>query len=122
MCPSPETYFYFGQGLENDPFEYGGNLQLPLQKVYAFNPLHGVSEQARRHVLGGQCCNWSEYTWNEKDLEWKLWPRACAMAETLWLGEAKPGYADFSRRMREHRRRLVRAGVNAAPLPDGDAD
>lgn len=117
MCPSPETYFYFGQGLEDDPIEYGGGLQLPLAKVYAFNPACGVSAAARKHVLGGQCCNWSEYTWNINDLEWKMWPRTCAMAETLWLGEAKPGYEDFYARMRVHRRRLLKAGVHAAPLP-----
>ena len=122
MAPSPETYFYFGQGLEDDPLEYGGNLQLPLSKVYAFDPCRGVSAGARKHVLGGQCCNWSEYTWNENDLEWKMWPRACAMAETLWLGEAKPGYGDFYDRMRIHRRRLVRDGVHAAPLPPSVTD
>ena len=117
MCPSSETYFYLGQGLEDDPLEYGGQWQLPLEKVYAFNPSNGVSEKARRHVLGGQCCNWSEYTWNRNDLEWKLWPRGCAMAETLWLGDSKPGFEDFLKRMKDHRRRLIKQGVHVAPLP-----
>lgn len=117
MCPSTETYFYLGQGLSDDPFEYGGDLQLPIRKVYEFDPSRGVSAKARCRVLGGQCCNWSEYTWNEHDLEWKLWPRGCAMAETLWCGKDKPGFDDFLLRMRIHRRKLLRQGVNVAPLP-----
>jgi len=80
MCPASETYFYFGQGLAEDPLEYGGSVRLSLEKVYAFDPARGVEEPARKHVLGGQYCNWSEYTWGRNDLEWKLWPRGCAMA------------------------------------------
>ena len=84
-------YFYCGQGLECDPFQYGdsgsrvyGGGKLPLAKVYSFNPCAGIPEELHSRILGGQCCNWSEYTWNEYDLEWKMWPRACAMAEVLW--------------------------------------
>jgi hexosaminidase len=51
-------------------------------------------------------------------LEWKLWPRGCALAECLWCGPArKPSYEDFLRRLEVHRARLVADGVNAAPLP-----
>ena len=51
-------------------------------------------------------------------LEWKLWPRGCALAECLWCGPArKPPYEDFLRRLEVHRARLVEKGVNAAPLP-----
>ena len=39
----------------------------------------GVPESARAHVLGSEACIWSEYTWNEYDLAWKLWSRAFVM-------------------------------------------
>ena len=35
-------------------------------------PARGIPQEFRHHILGGQCCNWSEYTWNEYDLEWKM--------------------------------------------------
>ena len=45
-----------------------------------------------------------------------MWPRTCALAEVFWLGDAKPGFADFKRRMATHRGRLIEQGVNCAPL------
>ncbi|MBQ3096582.1 MAG: beta-N-acetylhexosaminidase [Kiritimatiellae bacterium] len=118
-------YFYCGQGLENDPFQYGdsgarvyGGGKLPLAKVYMFDPRSGIPSEFHKRILGGQCCNWSEYTWNEYDLEWKMWPRTCAMAEVLWANPSPRDFKDFSSRMETHRRRLISAGVNCAPLRD----
>ena len=116
MAQHDMTYFYYSQGLAEDPFQYGGARILPLEKVYAFDPCAGVPETSRSQVLGGQCCNWSEYTWNEYDLEWKLWPRGCAMAEVLWSSPSPRDFWDFFKRMKVHRRRLIAQGVNCAPL------
>ena len=120
-CPGDLTYFYYGQGLD-DPFQYGesgqpfGGGKVTLEKAYSFDPRKGIPPEAQQRVLGSESCNWSEYTWSEHDLAWKMWPRTCALAEVLWLGDAKPGYADFIARMQTHRRRLIAAGVNCAPL------
>lgn len=77
-----------------------------------------VKSEARKNVIGGQCCNWTSHTWNRFDLEWKLWPRGFALAEVLWTypDSAKRDFAEFSARAAEHRRRLIREGVNCAPL------
>jgi hexosaminidase len=115
MTPHTETYYDYRQGLKDDPFQYpGGNI--PLARAYAFDPCAGVVPEARGHVLGSQAQMWSEYIWNEYDLAWKMWPRACAMAEVLWTPAEKKNFDDFLRRMRVHRRRLVGMGVNCAPL------
>ena len=108
-------YFDYKQGLEDDPFQYFGRC-VTLEKAYSFDPCEGIAPELRGHILGGQCNNWSEYTWNEYDLDWKMWPRTCALAEVLWTGEKRPGFADFKRRMAAHRRRLLLMGVNCAPL------
>ena len=113
---SPLAYLSRPQGLEDDPFQYSKTAALTLEEAYGFDPLADVPESARPHILGGQACNWTEYTWNRDDLAWKMWPRACAIAEVLWCGGRKPGYGDFIRRMATHRRRLLRQGVNCAPL------
>lgn len=116
MTPCSHCYLDYAQGLQDDPFQYiGGNL--PIEKVYSLDLCVGVAEKDRVHILGGQGNNWSEYTWNEYDLEWKMWPRMCALAEVFWLGEAKPGYADFKARMQTHRKRLIAQNVNCAPIP-----
>ena len=115
MTPRTHCYLDYGQGLEGDPFEYIGGC-VTLEKAYEFDPCEGIPAELRSHILGGQGNNWSAYTWNEYDLAWKMWPRMCALAEVFWLGEAKPGYADFKARVQAHRKRLVAQNVNCAPI------
>ena len=115
MTPTSYCYLDYGQGLKEDPFTYIFG-KITLERCYSFDPCAGVPEEARRHILGGQGNNWSEYTWNEYDLQWKAWPRMLALAEVFWLGERKQGYADFERRARIHRGRLVASGINCAPI------
>lgn len=115
MTPTSYCYLDYGQGLKEDPFTYIFG-KITLERCYSFDPCAGVPEEARAHILGGQGNNWSEYTWNEYDLQWKAWPRMLALAEVFWLGERKQGYADFERRARIHRGRLVASGINCAPI------
>jgi len=115
MTPRTHCYLDYTQGLEDDPFYYIGGC-VTLEKAYSLDPAEGIPANLRQHILGGQGNNWSEYTWNIYDLEWKMWPRMCALAEVFWTGEKRPGYADFRKRMAVHRRRLLGQGVNCAPL------
>ena len=112
------TYFSVPQGVKEDPFTYlSPKRRCSLAAAYAFDPHAGMTEAAKRHVLGAECCMWSECTWNEYDLAFKLWPRACAFAEAVWTAPAAPrDFADFSQRMAVHRLRLISEGVNCAPL------
>ena len=115
MTPCSYCSLDYGQGLNGDPFQYIGG-RVTLDRCYSFAPCAGVPEDAKAHILGGQGNNWTEYTWNEYDLAWKVWPRMLALAEVFWLGEAKPGFADFKGRAGVERDWLVRHGVNCAPL------
>ena len=117
-CPTSNCYFDFSQGLPEDSFPYFGRGVISLEKVYSFDVLEGVEPQARKNVVGGQCCNWAERTPNITMLEWKLWPRALALSEALWTypDPKKRDFAEFSQRAAAHRRRLIRSHVNCAPL------
>jgi hexosaminidase len=117
-CPTSNCYFDFSQGLPEDPFPYFGRGVTSLEKAYRFDVLEGVEPQARKNVVGGQCCNWAERTPNITMLEWKLWPRALALSEALWTypDPAKRDFAEFSQRAAVHRLRLIRSRVNCAPL------
>ena len=102
--------------MPDDPYQYIGGC-VTLEKAYSFDPCEGIEGPARSHVLGGQCNNWSEYTWNNFDLEWKMWPRTAAIAEVLWTYPSQPrDFPEFLTRMETHRKRLLKAGVNCAPL------
>jgi len=117
MATHTFCYLDYSQGLKEDPFYYIGG-KLPLARCYSFDLCAGVPEEAKKHILGGQCENWSEYTWSRFDLEWKMWPRACALAEVFWTGETRPGFEDFKRRMTAERAWLISNRVNCAPLGD----
>ena len=124
LVNSHQRYCYldYGQGLSQDPFTYIGNT-VTLEKAYSFDPATsgGIPESERPRVIGGQICCWSEFTWNVFDLDWKTWPRGCALAESFWTGADGRVFGDFLHRMETHRRRLIKAGVNCAPLGDGSA-
>ena len=117
-CPITYCYFDAGQCLRDDPFSYAGYAGISLEKVYRFDVLEGVEPNARKNVIGGQCCNWAELTVGQTVLEWKLWPRALALSEVLWTypDPEKRDFAEFSLRAAVHRRRLLDAHVNCAPL------
>jgi len=115
MTPTDSCYFDYRQFSGNDGYEYIGGL-LPLKKVYAFDPAKGIPAYREGLVLGGQANLWSEYIWGQKDLEWKAFPRLCALAEAVWSPAAKRDFDAFSKRMETHHDRLIRMGINAAPL------
>ena len=112
------TYFSLPQKTTDDPFTYlSPGTWLTLETAYSFDPFSSMTEKAKPHVLGAECCMWSECTWNVYDLDFKLWPRACAFAEAMWTAPSAPrDFADFKRRMEVHRKRLVAAHVNCAPI------
>lgn len=118
LTPMAYCYFDVHQGIESDPNPYLAPWMDPvtLEKVYSFDPLSGIAESDRGHVLGAQANLWSEATHNITQLEWKAWPRACALSEVLWCGDLKPGFDDFRRRMETRRRDLLSRQVNCAPV------
>lgn len=118
MTPNEYCYFDYGQCLADDPMPYPFNwtVPLPLAKVYSFDPLRGIPNEQARHVLGAQCNNWTEMTCAPSELEWKLWPRAAALAEVLWSYPATRDFVGFSGRMKVLRAALRAQGVNVAPV------
>lgn len=117
MSPAGFCYFDACQGLKSDVLQYMGGY-LPVATVFKFDPTDGVPTEAHAHVLGGQCNNWTEYTWNHADLIWKMWPRACAMAEALWTKpeDSYNGCWPFLQRLWKHRDRLVEMGYGCATM------
>jgi hexosaminidase len=120
-CPTSHCYFDYSQGLEGDTHDYfmrTSGWKSTIDKVYSFDPLEGVAPEARGNIVGGQCCNWTEKTFNREDLEFKLWPRALALAEVLWTypEPGKRNFAEFKRRAIVRRDEMAARGMNVAPL------
>ena len=86
MSPCEWTYFTFAEGLEGDPYKYRPWVRgkfLPAAKMRSFDPEAGVPEKLRPHILGAECCAWSEVLCDEKELEYKTLHRLPAFAEAL---------------------------------------
>jgi len=118
MCPIDPCYIDNPQGLADDPYEYiNYGFVDSLERCYQFNPTDGIPEDQVKHILGGQGNNWTEYTWNGSEYEWKMWPRMCALAECLWSPVEGKSWECFKARVPAMRRRLIRElHINCAPI------
>ena len=105
MTPTMSCYLDHGQDIPGDPFPNAGEAST-LQGAFELDPRAGVEEARKPFVLGGQGNNWSEFTVHRFDLEWKMWPRGCGIAEALWTAPAKRDFDEFRARIERHRLRL----------------
>jgi len=62
-------------------------------------------------VLGGQGNLWSEVIYAGKIAEYMIFPRICAIAETLWSDKKTKNIEDFYQRLSIHQRRLDKLGL-----------
>ena len=107
MAPGSHTYFDHYQSLEKtrEPLAIGG--YLPLDTVYAFEPVPASLTPAQAtHILGAQAQLWTEYIRDPKELEYMAFPRMSALAEALWSAKPRRDFADFMQRLPEHLQRL----------------
>ena len=93
---TPNTYCYFdyyqSEDKEKEPLAIGGNL--PIEKVYGYEPFDGLDASQQKHILGVQANLWTEYIGTPEYLEYMLLPRMAALSEIQWC---KPSDKDFDR-------------------------
>ena len=108
---NPYTYFDYG----NVPGD--GQLGvLPLDMVYAFNPVptSGLSADQESLVLGAIAPLWVV---SEKTMSRRLFPRLLAFSEVGWTPQSRREYGEFIGRTRAHLPRLKAAGIDYFPAP-----
>ncbi len=113
MAPTSHTYldYYQSRDVQSEPIAIGGFL--PLERVYAFDPMPANLEPAfAKHILGGQAQLWTEYMKEPKKVEYMAFPRLTALAEAVWTPTARKDYADYRTRLDVHLRRLGALDVN----------
>ncbi|KAJ4972215.1 hypothetical protein NE237_005314 [Protea cynaroides] len=108
------------------PFNYnggnGGSWCAPFktwQRIYDYDITYGLNEKQAELVIGGEVALWSEQA-DPTVLDAMIWPRASAMAESMWSGNrdetGKKRYAEATNRLNEWRYRMVSRGIGAEPL------
>ena len=86
--------------------------ELNLEKVHKLDPLAGIPAEFHKHVFGVQGNLWTESVTTPAEMDWKLWPRAAAIAEIGWCGGNAHPYDDFKRRIEVDMKRMSDAGYN----------
>ncbi len=101
---SPTTYAYLDymqSDVISEPRVYAS---LRLNKSYEFEPVpDGVDPQ---YIKGGQANLWTEQVYTIRQAEYMTWPRAFAIAESVWSPKDKKNWPEFFSRVEEHFKRL----------------
>ena len=113
MAPSQRVYFDHYQEPESTkgrPLAIGG--LTTTEQVYSYEPVpEALDPKHRHHVLGAQGELWTEYIEGPDRLDEMTYPRACALAEVLWLPKELKDFLHFETSMARHRERLRVLGV-----------
>ncbi|MEV4097057.1 beta-N-acetylhexosaminidase [Streptosporangium saharense] len=113
QTPVFPLYFDYAEAAsEEEPLAIGETIT--VGDVVAYEPVPSSWPDAQRErVIGAQFQLWSERLPDARALDYRAWPRGCALAEITWSGA--PG-ADFDTRLERHLRRLDALGVEYRPL------
>jgi len=108
MTPNDYTYVDLYQG---DPVaEPPTYSMLRLSQSYKFDPVPpGVDP---KYILGGQANLWSERLNTVRHMQYMLWPRAFAVAESVWSPVTAKNWNGFVRRVEKHFDRFDVAAIN----------
>lgn len=107
----PLYFDYAEAAAADEPMAIGDTIT--VSDVAAFDPAPADWAAAERaHVLGPQAQLWTERISEPRTLDYRAWPRACALAEVGWTGTAG---ADFTERLTAHLGRLDALGVEYRP-------
>jgi hexosaminidase len=121
--PMFPTYFdYYQASGDPEPFGIGG--PTTIEDVAQFVPVpEDWPDEARSRVLGTQFQVWTEYIRDSRQLEYMIFPRACALAEVAWTGApaawneaGQDGRPPLRERVAAHLSRLQAAGLEYRPL------
>ena len=111
MSPTTFAYLDYMQGdAVTEPPVYA---TLRLSKAYEFEPVpEGVDPV---YIKGGQANLWTEQVYNMRHLQYMLWPRAFAIAESVWSPKAKKNWNNFVARVEKQFERFDIAEIKYSP-------
>jgi hexosaminidase len=102
MSPTAFAYLdYMQSDVITEPKVYSS---LRLSKSYEFEPIPvGVDA---KYILGGQANLWTEQVYNFRQVEYMIWPRGFAIAESVWSPKDKKNWETFTAKVEQHFKRF----------------
>jgi hexosaminidase len=87
-----------------------------LTNVYAYEPIPAtLPAPFTNFILGCEGPAWSEWIPSLQNLQFRVFPRLCAISEVDWTLASQKNWTDFTNRLETHKLRLKRMGVNFNP-------
>ena len=84
-----------------------------LTNVYGFEPVPATLPSAyTNYILGAEGPCWTEWIPSLQNMQFRIFPRLCAIAEVDWTPAAMKNWTDFTNRLEVHKQRLTHMGVN----------
>lgn len=114
MTPGSHLYLdHYQADPKTEPLAIGGFLT--LEKVYSYEPApKELTAEQKKFILGLQANVWTEYMQTTNQIEYMVFPRACAVSEVAWSPSSARNYSDFTNRLKTHIERLGNLKVNYA--------
>ncbi len=111
MSPTTFVYLDYMQGDKVvEPHVYAS---LRLNKTYQFEPVpEGIDPKL---IKGGQGNLWTEQVYNIRQAEYMTWPRAFAIAETVWSPKEKKNWNNFVSKVEDQFTRFNLQEVKYSP-------
>ena len=104
---SPLEYAYLDYMQADQILEPRVYASLRLSKSYEFDPTPAGVDPA--YIKGGQANLWAEQIYNMRHAQYMLWPRAFAIAESVWSPKEKKNWNHFFSKTELHFGRLDNA-------------
>ena len=111
MTPNQFVYIDFMQSdAVMEPLVYAS---LRLNKTYQFEPVPAGVDA--KFIKGGQANLWTEQIYNYRQAEYMTWPRAFAIAESVWSPKDKKNWNGFVAKVEQHFKRFDLEEVKYSP-------
>ena len=112
LCPRLPMYFDF---VQDSTHKYGrrwkGDFNT-LKRVYEFSP-ESIPEAAHKtkSILGIQANLWTETVTSVQRLDYLLFPRISALAESAWTESSNKSFKEFDNRLKSHLQLFGKDGI-----------
>ncbi len=92
-----------------------------LDKVYQYEPVFDrLESEYHQNILGIETPLWTEFVPSRQRLDWQVFPRLLAVAETAWLQPDKKDLSSFHQRLTPFLNQLDAKNVGYALLSDAN--
>lgn len=115
LCPRVPNYLDFIQHSDHKWGRIWSGEFGPLERVYSFpdDKIGGmnIDPAAMKNIVGLQANLWTERVHYKQRLDYMIWPRLCAVAESAWSPASKKDFKSFEQRLEPIYKKLEKMDI-----------